>query len=315
MYIRALQHFIPQKRVATDHFSEYNGKSVDWMQKRTGIHTRSRAGKTQNTSTMAVSAVRLLPKEAQQALMNVDLIVGATYTPFDTIYTVAHAVQRELGADHAQVLSISSACSSFVNAMEVVEGYFATGKASSALVVVAEHNSAYSHDEDAQSGHLWGDGAAAVWLTASADTHSLAEVLSMSTRGGATMYKSSTAVTLQPLKNGLQMPYGRHVFFNAVTYMEVILRKELSKNSFATNDLTYVVPHQANQRISRQLARQLQLDATRLLSTIEKYGNTGAAGAVITLSENAIKFQPGDLIGVTVFGGGYSMGAMLLKWL
>jgi 3-oxoacyl-[acyl-carrier-protein] synthase-3 len=315
MYIRALQHYIPQLRVATDYFTDYNGKSVDWMHKRTGIQTRTRAGECENTRTMAVSALKSMPADQQQALKDVDLIVGATYTPFDTIYTLAHAVQRELGASRAQVLTLSSACSSFVNAMEVVEGYFATGKAHSALVVVSEHNSAYNHDEDARSGHLWGDGAAVVWVTADSGAHSMAKVLSMSTRGGATMGKSATAVTLQPKKEGLQMPHGRDVFVHAVTYMEEVLRKELVVNNYNPQDLAYVVPHQANQRISKQLAHQLRLSDDQLLSTIEKYGNTGAAGAVITLSENAGRFNSGDLIGITVFGGGYSMGAMLLEWL
>ncbi len=315
MYIRALQHYIPHLRVATDYFTDYNGKSVGWMKKRTGIQTRSRAGEHENTRTMAVSAVRLLKEDQQQDLKDIDLIVGATYTPFDTIYTLAHAVQRELGASRAQVLTLSSACSSFVNAMEVVEGYFATGKSHSALVVVSEHNSTYSHDADAKSGHLWGDGAAVVWVTADSGVHSKAKVLSMSTRGGATLGKSATAITLQPKKEGLQMPHGRDVFVHAVTYMEEVLRKELLTNNYTPQDLTYVVPHQANQRISKQLAHQLRLSDDQLLSTIEKYGNTGAAGAVITLSENAKQFSSGDLIGITVFGGGYSMGAMLLEWL
>jgi len=315
MFIRAIGHYVPENRLASSYFARLNGQTEAWMYTRTGVKTRTRAENGENTNTMGVLAVKSLQKHDMLSLTNVDLIVGATYTPFDTVFTLGHAIQRAFSLSGAKVLSVSSACSSLLNALEVVEGYFAMGKASKALVVVSEHNSAYSHDEDLKSGHLWGDGAAALLITKDEQDVSLARVLSIYTKGAATKGKSDVAVSLRPRNGGLQMPEGKDVFVHAVKYMQEGICRLLAEQQLDISGLHYLIPHQANMRISKQLASNLHFPIERVLSTIEDFGNTGAAGALITFSKFFEQFKANDVIGFTVFGGGYSMGSMLIQWL
>jgi 3-oxoacyl-[acyl-carrier-protein] synthase III len=300
MFIHAASHYIPETVVGNEHFTQLNGLSSDWIIERTGIETRRKAAPGENTNTMAVSVTQAL--QAKTDLSAVDLIVGATYTPHDTIVSLAHQVQFHLQIPDIPVVSISTACSSLLNAIELVEGYFAMNKASRALVVVSEHNTAYNNETDTVSGHLWGDGAAALLITKG-----------LLTGGAAHSGKATEAVVLQPLVRGVIMPFGKDVFINACTYMPRATREILAQTGFALADVDYVLPHQANLRISRNVMNTLGLPESKLLSNIQRLGNTGCAGCAIALSENWAMFQKGQRIVITVFGGGYSFGAMLIE--
>lgn len=310
MYIHAVSHYLPQFVVDNEHFTQLNGLSSDWITERTGICQRRKAGPGENANTMSVDCVRLLAEKTD--LSGVDLIVGATYTPHDTIVTLAHAVQHHLNIPDIPVVSISSACSSLLNAIEIVEGYFALGKASRALVVVSEHNTAYNNETDKISGHLWGDGAAALLIHKERQSERDMTISHVITGGAATSGKATEAVVLQPLVNGVIMPYGRDVFINACLYMPKVSLQVLEKAGLTLADVDYILPHQANLRISRNVMQTLGLPDEKLLSNIQRLGNTGCAGCAIALSENWDSFRRGQRIVVTVFGGGYSYGAMLV---
>lgn len=263
---------------------------------------------------MAIAATQaLLAAIPEVEPASIDLIVAGTYTPHDTIYTAAHAVQRMLNINEIPVVSISSACSSLLNAIEIVEGYFALGKASRALVVVSEHNTAYNNEEDTMAGHLWGDGAAALLFSKEPLGTGDLRVAQVLTGGAAPMGKADEAVTLKPVEKGIVMPFGRDVFQQACTYMARITQQLLDKHGLAVSELSYLIPHQANLRISANVVKQLGLDPARAVSNIERLGNTGCAGAAIGLAEIWPRIQPGENLIVTVFGGGYSYGAMLLQ--
>ncbi|MGI4870743.1 MAG: 3-oxoacyl-ACP synthase III family protein [Janthinobacterium lividum] len=314
MYLHRVAAYLPAAVVTNEHFTRLNGLSSDWIIERTGIRERRRAAVGENTNTMAVAATQaLLAALPDFDPTSIDLIVAGTYTPHDTIYTVAHAVQRELNLNEIPVVSISSACSSLLNAVEIAEGYFALGKASRALVLVSEHNTAYNNEADTIAGHLWGDGAAAMLLTRERLTPTDLRITQVLTGGAAPVGKADEAVTLKPIEKGIVMPFGRDVFQQACTYMTRITQQLLDKNNLTVQDLTYLIPHQANLRISANVTRQLGLDPTRAVSNIERLGNTGCAGAAIGLAEVWDTIEPGNSIIVTVFGGGYSYGAMLLE--
>lgn len=311
MFLERVSHYLPEPVVGNDHFTRLNGLSDEWITERTGIRERRKAPPGENTNTMAVAAVQQL--QTQTDLSGVDLIVGATYTPHDTIVTLAHAVQYALGINDIPVVSISSACSSLLNAIEIVEGYFAMGKASRALVVVSEHNTAYNNDEDTVSGHLWGDGASALLITKVPPTSGGFRIRELITGGAACSGKATEAVVMKPLERGMIMPFGRDVFQQACTYMPKVSKQVLEKAGLTIDDVDFVLPHQANLRISRNVMQTLGLPDEKLLSNIERLGNTGCAGCAIALSEHWEQFMPGHRIVITVFGGGYSFGAMLLE--
>lgn len=165
LYINKITHYLPENTVPNAYFKEINGLDDEWIYSRTGIKNRSKAGEEENTNTMAIKVVDIAAQNLPYPMEEIDLIVAATYSPYDTVATPAHMIQRRYNMEHAQCLSVSSACSSFINAMEIVQGYFAMGKATKALVIGSEHNSAYANETDPQSGHLWGDGAVAVFIS------------------------------------------------------------------------------------------------------------------------------------------------------
>nr|WP_262905366.1 ketoacyl-ACP synthase III [Hymenobacter nitidus] len=305
---------MPAHVITNKHFTHLNGLSHEWIIERTGIRERRKAAKGENTNTMAIDAAeRVLALSSLFPATDVDLIVGATYTPHDTIYTVAHAVQRAIGVADIPVVSISSACSSLLNAIEIVEGYFAMGKARRALVVVSEHNTAYNNEHDTVAGHLWGDGAAALLISKDRLAPTDLRMVDLLTAGAGGVGKADEAVTLKPVEKGIVMPYGKDVFINACQYMASVTRKVLERNQLTVADLNWLIPHQANLRITRNVLQALELPEERAVSNIERLGNTGCAGAAIALADQLDQIQPGERIMITVFGGGYSYGAMLLE--
>jgi 3-oxoacyl-[acyl-carrier-protein] synthase-3 len=313
MYINTLSHYLPSEVIGNEYFTNLNNLSSEWIVERTGIYERRKAAEGENTSTMAIEAVKLLLEDNIPFSKNeIDLIVGGTYTPYDTIVTVAHAVQHHLALPDIPVVSISSACSSLLNAIEIVEGYFAMGKASKALVVVSDHNTAYYNESDTVSGHLWGDGASAMLITKERQSESDMEIKKLITGGAATSGKAVEAVVLRPNERGVIMPFGRDVFQNACIYMPKVSQQVLQACGLTIEDLDYLIPHQANHRISLNVINTLGIPAEKLISNIQYLGNTGCAGCAIALSENRPKFKKGENIVLTVFGGGYSYGAMLI---
>lgn len=311
MYIHAVSHYLPEQVVTNEHFTNLNGLSSEWIIERTGIVERRKAGVDENTNTMTLAAVERLAEKTD--LSGVDLIVGATYTPYDTIVSMAHAAQHQLGIADIPAVSISTACSSFINAIEIAEGYFALQKAERALVIVADHNTAYYNETDTVSGHLWGDGAAALLITKERQSEQDMHIRTLLTGGAAHTAKATEAVVMRPNEGGVVMPYGRDVFINACQYMPKASLQVLERCGLTLADVDYVLPHQANLRISRNVMQTLGLPEEKLISNIQYYGNTGCAGCAIALSERWDTFQKGERIIITVFGGGYSFGAMLVE--
>jgi 3-oxoacyl-[acyl-carrier-protein] synthase III len=309
MFIEKISHYIPEERVLNSYFKNVNGLDDEWIFQRTGIKTRSRAAKHENTNTMAVEAVRRIEAD----LDGVDLIVGASYSPYDTVATIAHVVQKEFALNGSKAVYISSACSSLINAIEIVEGYFAMGKATKALVIASEHNWLYSNEKDEKSGHLWGDGATAILLNKKMISGS-PEILNVFTEGLGDIGQGPDAVFLRPAGQGLEMPNGRDVFIYACQYMETGLLKVLENRNLNKNDLDYIIPHQANDRIISNLSQRMKFDYNRIIKNIDRLGNTGCASTGICLSENWNTFKKSDIVGITVFGGGYSYGAMLIEF-
>ncbi|WP_028664926.1 3-oxoacyl-ACP synthase III family protein [Runella zeae] len=313
MFLHQVGHYLPEQVVDNEHFTKLNGLSDEWIVQRTGIQLRRKAASAENSHTMGVEAVKALTDNIQVDIKEVDLIVGATYTAYDTIVTLGHAVQHYLEIPNIPVVTISSACSSLLNAVEIVEGYFAMNKATKALVITSEHNTGYYNETDTVSGHLWGDGAAALLITKERLHEGDMEIRALLTGGAATSGKAIEAVVLRPNERGVIMPFGRDVFINACTYMPKASIEVLERCGLTVEDVSYVLPHQANLRISVNVMNTLGLPEDKLISNIQYLGNTGCAGCAIGLSEHWNRFQKGDRIIITVFGGGYSYGAMLLE--
>jgi len=315
MYLCAAASYVPEGRLTNQFFENSAGLEDSWILARTGMRTRCVAGEGENTNTMAISACNALLKSAPIGFIeSLDLIVSASYTPFDTIYTPAHALQRHLGINSISVLHVGNACSSLISAMEVAHSYLALGKVRNALVVACEHNTFYSKPADKVAGHLWGDAAVAFAFSVDAPADSSGfEVIDVFTRGAACDGRADEGVLLQPGRNGLFMPNGRDVFLHACHYMARVTSEILQKNGRSLEDMSYLIPHQANLRITKNVAEQLGTPMERVISNVEEYGNTGCVGVGLGLSENLSRFKSGDHVVMSVFGGGYGYGAALLR--
>lgn len=313
MYINAIGQYIPANRISNAYFKELNGLDPEWIVQRTGIETRSRCAEGETVDTMAFQAVDDAIERLPYSVKDVDLIVAAHYCAYDTVATVAHMVQRHYEVAGAKALYVSSACSSFVNGLEVAEGYFAMGKAKKALLICSEQNSYYSNDSDTKAGHLWGDAAVAYFLSSERISDNDLEVLSVFTEGEGHIGKGPYGVMLRPKEFGIAMPEGRDVFLYAVKYMEYALNKNLEECGLTKDDVTYFITHQANMRIVKQLARMIEMPMDRFLNNITELGNTGSASAPLVLAQHQNDLKKGDTAALMVFGGGYSCASFIVR--
>lgn len=310
MFILASSDYVPPRIVDNEYFSRKLDKPVTWFEQRTGIRQRHRAEGEETVHTMAVAAVAAL-RDKGALPAEVDLVIAASYTPLDTIGTMAHVVQREFGWRSAKAIYLSTACSSFLDALDVAAMYFKAGRVKSAVIVASEHNSKYARDEDITSGHLWGDGAAAVVLGASAQG-AMFEVIETQTKGCADLGHGPYAISLTH-EHGLVMPHGREVFHQACQEMARAVRSVVASNGLSIDDIQLLIPHQANKRIIDHVADDLGVPAERAALTVDHLGNTGCASVAITLHRSAHRVPAGGFAVLVTFGGGYSAGAALLR--
>ncbi len=313
MYINAIGHYIPSGRVPNEYFLNVNGLTSDWIMQRTGIKTRSKASEEESVDTMALEAVDSALPSLPYDIKEVNLIVAAAYSVLDTVGTTAHVVQRQYGISHAKAVYASAACSSFINGLEIIEGYFAAGKADKALLICSEKNTYYSNEADPKSGHLWGDAAVAYFLSKDKVADTDLKVLGVFTEGLGDLGKGPDGVRLRPKEDGITMPDGRDVFIHACRYMIFALNHVLEQTGLNIDDLTALICHQANKRIVAQVAHQLDKPMEFFRNNIEDYGNTGSASAPLVFAEKRDEFSKGDKVAMMVFGGGYSCGAFILE--
>ena len=313
MYINSTGFYIPVERVHNDYFLNLNGLTDEWILQRTGIRTRSKAAPNEGHNSMGLNAIEDAIKHLSYDVTDVDLIVSAAYAPYDTVATLAHIAQREYSMDKAKAVYASAACSSFVNGLEIIEGYFAMGKATKALIVCSEHNTYYANETDKVCGHLWGDAAVAFFISKERASDNDFEIKTIYTHGLGHIGKGPEGVRLRPHEDGIAMPEGRDVFMHACKYLVSSLENVCEANGMKAEQLDYIICHQANKRIVDNVAHQLKLDSSHFLNNIQELGNTGSASSALVFAQNIEKFKPGQKVGVSVFGGGYSCGAFLVE--
>lgn len=313
MYINSCGHYVPSGRVDNGYFYDVNGLTSEWIEQRTGIKTRSKAQPYEDLNSMIKEAVNHALPGLPYNIKDVDLIIAASYSPVDTVATPAHVIQHVYHIENCKAFYISSACSSAMNALEIVDTYFKSGKAQKALVVVADHNTYYSNDFDPKSGHLWGDAATAFFLSNEPCGRYEPHIMDVVTEGLGFLNKSIHAVNLRPKDGGIVMEEGRDVFMQACTYMPRTVHQLLERNHMEISDISYLIGHQANMRILKNVAHQLEMSDEKVLSNIESYGNTGSVSSLLVFSENRDRFKAGEVVVCTTFGGGYSTGGCLIR--
>ncbi|MDR1370680.1 MAG: ketoacyl-ACP synthase III [Dysgonamonadaceae bacterium] len=312
MFINATGYYIPEERIPNSYFLGVNGLTDEWIFQRTGISSRSKATQDESMNMMCSEAVKDATKKLPYDIEETDLIIFASYSPSDTVGTTAHSIQREFSIENAKSFLISSACSSAINAMEIIHSFFESGLSKKALLISADRNSSYCNENDPSCGHLWGDAATAIFFSKEKYNDDEPEVIDIITQGLGHIGKGPEGVTLNP-KEGIRMPDGRDVFVQACTYIAKNTKDILEKNNYNLSELSYFIGHQANMRILTHVMKELALPEERMLSNIRELGNTGSVSSILVFAQNYQQYKSGDIICISVFGGGYSAGACLIK--
>ena len=292
--------------------------SDEWIVERTGIRQRHIVSEGESTSTLAADAARKALESAGIAASEIDLIVLATATPDHTFPATATQVQAMLGCKPGGIaFDVAAVCSGFLYALATADAMLKTGMGNKALVIGAETFSKLLDWDDRSTCVLFGDGAGAVVLAAE-DVGADGPGILASRLHADGAHKEMLYVDGGPATTGtvgkLRMK-GREVFRHAVVNLAEVLGEVLEDAGLATDDLDWVVPHQANARILDATARKLGLSPNKVVVTVDRHANTSAASVPLAL-DVAVRdgrIQAGDLVMLEAMGGGFTWGASLAR--
>jgi 3-oxoacyl-[acyl-carrier-protein] synthase-3 len=312
---------LPPRRLSNDDMAAMLAErgletSDAWIVERTGIRFRHFAADGVDCSDLALPACQAALAAAGRRAEDVDLIVVATSTPDMVFPSTATILQHKLGVHGCPAFDVQAVCSGFVYALTVADALIRTGSARCALVVGAEVFSRILDFNDRTTCVLFGDGAGAVVLEASAEPGILASELHADGRHMGILCTPGTVAGGQVLGSPLLRMDGQAVFRLAVGVLEDAARAVLAKAGRTPESLQWLVPHQANIRIMQATARKLKLAPERLVATVAEHGNTSAASVPLAL-DVAVRdgrIRRGDCVMLEGVGGGFTWGAVLLDF-
>jgi 3-oxoacyl-[acyl-carrier-protein] synthase III len=294
--------------------------SDEWIVQRTGIHERRIAAPGELTSHMATRAARAALAHAHLDAQAIDLIVLATSTPDNTFPATAVSVQAELGITGGAAFDVQAVCSGFVFALASADALLQSGAFTRALVIGSETFSRLLDWSDRGTCVLFGDGAGAVVLEAQEQPGTKGDrgVLTVRLRSDG-RHKSKLYVDGGPSSTGtvghLRME-GREVFRHAVAMITDVVEDAFRASGYTVADVDWFVPHQANKRIIDGSAHKLGIAPTKVVSTVDRHGNTSAASIPLALADAVAdrRIKRGDLLLLEAMGGGFTWAAALVRW-
>jgi 3-oxoacyl-[acyl-carrier-protein] synthase III len=312
--------YLPSRILTNDDLARKVDTSDEWIVQRTGIHERRIAAPGELTSHMAVHAARAALSHARVDAQSIDLIVLATSTPDNTFPASAVSVQAELGITHGAAFDLQAVCSGFVYGLAVADGLLKSGAFRRALVIGSETFSRILDWTDRGTCVLFGDGAGAVVLDAQEQPGERRDrgILTVRLRSDG-RHKSKLYVDGGPSSTGtvghLRME-GREVFRHAVAMITDVVEDAFKCTGYGAADIDWFVPHQANKRIIDGSANKLGIDPSKVVTTVDVHGNTSAASIPLALSVAVSdgRIKPGDLLLLEAMGGGFTWGAVILRW-
>ena len=312
--------YLPSRVLSNADLSRMVDTSDEWIMQRTGIRERRIAAEGETTSDMGLAAARAALAAAGVDAQSIDLIVLATSTPDNTFPASAVSVQAGLGMTHGAAFDLQAVCSGFVFALATVDGLIKTGGFKRALVIGSETFSRILDWEDRGTCVLFGDGAGAVVVEAQMQpgTREDRGILTSHLRSDG-RYKSKLYVDGGPSSTqtvGHLRMEGRAVFKHAVAMVTDVIEEAFKATGYTAEDVDWFVPHQANKRIIDDTAKKLGLAPEKVILTVDRHGNTSAASIPLALSVAIAdgRIKRGDLVMLEAMGGGFTWGAMLVRW-
>ena len=315
---------VPKKVLSNKDLESIVETSDEWISTRTGIKYRYIAEDGETTSTLATEAARRALEMAGIKAEEVDMIVVGTTSPDMIMPNTGALVQKHLGASNAFGFDVYAACSGFVYALTIADKFVKESPEKKVLAIGSELLSSITDWQDRNTCVLFGDAAGAVLVSGSSDrdrgilsTHlhsdgCLWELLHIP--GGGCVYPPSAEMAEK--RDYCIRMQGNEVFKHAVRSMTDVAREALRANQLEPDDIDLFIPHQANMRIMKKVAERLEIPADRVYVNIERYGNTSSASIPVALDEaNRLgRLRRGDLVLLDAFGGGFTWGAIMIRW-
>jgi len=320
--ITAVGKYVPDYVLTNQILETMVDTNDEWITSRTGIKERRiLKGKNKGTSFLAINAAKNLLTKTNVDPKEIELVIVATATPDMQAAPTSVYVATQIGATNAFGYDLIAACSSFLYAISTASSYIESGKYKKVLVIGADMNSSMIDYSDRTTCIIFGDGAGAVLLEPNDEGLGIQDEYLKSDGIGREFLQVPAGGSIEPAteqtikdKKHFIFQDGRTVFKWAVSNMADVCLKILEQNNLTINDINWLTVHQANKRIIDATAKRLEFPTERVMTNIEKYGNTTSATIPLLLSDYEKQLKKGDNIIMAAFGGGFTWGSIYLKW-
>ncbi|MFK7970027.1 MAG: beta-ketoacyl-ACP synthase III [Bacteroidia bacterium] len=319
--ITAVGGFVPEYRLTNAELETMVDTNDQWIRERTGIIERRILKDGKATSDMAAEAILDMLKKTDTKPEEIDMIIVATVSPDYVFPATANIVADKIGAPQAWGYDLEAACSGFLFALQTGAQFINSGLYTKVVIVGADMMSARLDYTDRNTCILFGDGAGAVLLEPDTSGNGIQDAILRSDGSGAQYLVQKAGGSKHPStrdyiteKDHYVYQEGRTVFKFAVKGMADVTAELMEKNNLTSDDITYLVPHQANKRIIDATAKRAGLPEEKVMVNIQRYGNTTAGTIPLCLWEWEDKLKKGDNLLLSAFGGGFTWGSIWLKW-
>ena len=317
--VTGIGHYLPERIVPNAEFESKIDTSDEWIRTRTGIERRHFAAEGEMTSDLAAKAAAKAMAAAGITANDLDALIVATSTPDLTFPSAATMVQAKIGMKQGFAFDLQAVCAGFVYALTTANALILAGQAKRVMVIGAETFSRLMDWDDRTTSVLFGDGAGALILEAqdlegkSSDRGILAADLHSDGQFKELLYVDGGVTT--GTTGHLRMQ-GKEVFRHAVEKLAKTAHTALEAAGLTSDDVAWIVPHQANLRIISATAQRMNVPMERVVVTVQDHGNTSAASIPLALSVGVERGQikPGDLVVTEAIGGGLAWGSVVLRW-
>ena len=314
--------YVPEDIITNDDIAKLVDTNDEWIVSRVGIKERRvLKGEGKGTSVMGAEAVKQLLEKTNTQPEEVDVVIFATTTPDYSFPSTAVLTAEACGIKNALAFDVQAACSGFIYALEIASNFIKSGRYKKVIVLGGDKMTSITNYKDRATCPLFGDAAGAAMLEPTEEEVGVMDSILHADGIGTTnlhMYGGGSAypTTIETIEKDMHYVYqeGQVVFKHAVSKMSDVSVEIMERNNLTKDNIAWLVPHQANIRIIEAVGNRMGLSIDKVMVNIQKYGNTSAGTIPVCLAEWEPKLKKGDNLILTAFGGGFTWGAVYLKW-
>ena len=318
--ITGIQGYVPDEVVTNHDLAKFVDTNDEWIRSRTGIEER-RILRDEGASYIGIKAVDALLKKTNTDPLDIELVICGTITADHTFPSTANIICDKSGLKNAWGYDINSACSAFIYGLTTAASFIESGRHKKIIVIGLDKMSSILDYEDRTTCIIFGDGGGAALVEPNTEGLGVMDTIMRSDGSGKEfLYQPAGGSVLPPSHETVDQRLhfvkqeGKHVFKHAVTNMAGVSAEIMEKNNLTSDDVDWLVPHQANLRIIDATANRMGLPKEKVMINIQKYGNTTAGTLPLCLWDWEKQLKKGDNLILSAFGGGFTWGAIYLKW-